>query len=262
MRGFCILVLIASLLRGWVVSAQQNTATVQQSAVTTQSIALRGTVEDQGGGVIPGAKLTLTNKTSGETRETVADDGGAFIFENVAPGKYSVSGKAKGFEAAELDVNVGEQAPEAIKLKLGITIKEDVTITDNQSTQTIAPENNADAIGFTSDFLKTLPAQSEDILPILGNFLSTAAQGTEGLSVVVDGVEGTQLNIPTDAIRRVIINRNPYSSTYRRPGEGRVEVITKDGSRRRYDGTYAYYLRNSLFDARDPFALTKLTLDR
>ena len=263
MRGFCILVLIAGLLMGWAVSAQQNAVNVQQSAVSTQqSITLRGTVEDQGGGVIPGAKLTLTNKTSGETRDTVADDGGAFIFANVGPGKYSINGKAKGFEAAELDITVGEQAPEAIKLKLGITIKEDVTITDNQSTSTIAPENNADAMNLTSDFLKTLPSQSEDILPILGNFLSTAAQGTEGLSVVVDGVEGTQLNVPTDAIRRVIINRNPYSSSYRRPGEGRVEVITKDGSRRRYDGTFAYYARNSLFDARDPFALTKPPLDR
>jgi hypothetical protein len=253
MIRFWFFALVVSLLMGLSVSAQQG-------------INLSGSVQDQEGGVIPGAKVTLTNNTTGEIRDAAADDGGGFGFDNLAPGKYSLKGKAKGFEATELEITIGAEAPAPIKLKLGINLKEEVTITDNQTEQTISPEANADAINMTSDFLKTLPAQSDDILPIIGNFLSTSAQGTEGLSVVVDGVEGTALNVPTDAIRRVIINRNPYSSSFRRPGEGRVEVITKDGSRRRYDGTFSYMVRNAFFDARDTFtrrlALPNPNLDR
>jgi hypothetical protein len=244
MIRFLVLALMASFLMGLAVSAQQG-------------MTLSGTVQDQDGGVIPGAKVTLTNSTTGEIRDAVADDGGGFRFENLAPGKYSLKGKAKGFEATELEITIGAEAPAPIKLKLGINLKEEVTITDNQTEQIISPEANADAINMTSDFLKTLPAQSDDILPIIGNFLSTSAQGTEGLSVVVDGVEGTTLNVPTDAIRRVIINRNPYSSSFRRPGEGRVEIITKDGSRRRYDGTFSFMVRNAFFDARDTFTRGK-----
>jgi carboxypeptidase family protein len=266
MRGLSILILAASLLVGWSGRAQEGlTAGAQQGGMTLRAqegLTLNGTVEDQAGGVIPGAKLTLTNTATGEVRSAVADDGGNFSFPNLPPGKYSLKGEAKGFEGADLQVTIGEQSPETIKLKLGISLKEEVTIKDDQTEQTLSPQANADAINMTGDFLKALPAQSEDILPILGNFLSTSAQGTEGLSVVVDGVEGAQLNVPTDAIRRVLINRNPYSSAYRRPGEGRVEVLTKDGSRRRYDGSFAYYLRHSLFDARNPFALTKPPLDR
>jgi carboxypeptidase family protein len=240
MKGFCILILTGCILMGWAVSAQEG-------------MTLTGTVEDQTGGVIPEAKVTLTNQATGEERSALTDGGGSFSFAGIPAGKYSLKGRAKGFEAAELEITVGEKAPAAIKLQLGINLKEDVIITDSQSEQAISPQGNADAINMAADFLKALPAQSDDILPIVGNFLSTSAQGTEGLSVVVDGVEGTQLNVPTDAIRRVIINRNPYSSTFRRPGEGRVEVITKDGSRRRYDGSFGYMVRNAFFDARDTF---------
>ena len=240
MKAVLILILVGGVMMGWAVSAQDG-------------ITVSGSVQDQSGGVIPAAKVTLTNKATGEARKAVADDGGSFTFPNVLPGNYSLEGGAKGFEDAIKDLTVADQPLASITLKLGINLKEEVTITDNREEQTLSPQANADTINLPSDFLKTLPAQSDDILPIIGNFLSTSAQGTEGLSVVVDGVEGTALNVPTDSIRRVVINRNPYSSTFRRPGEGRVEVTTKDGSRRRYDGTFSYLVRNAFFDARDTF---------
>ena len=240
MRAVFVLILIGGVMMGWAASAQDGVAVI-------------GSVQDQDGSVIPEAKVKLINTATGEVRKVVADVGGGFSFLNVLPGKYLLEGGAKGFEDVTLEITVADQALSAVTLKLGINLKEEVIITDNREEQTLSPAANADSISIASDFLKTLPAQSDDILPIIGNFLSTSAQGTEGLSVVVDGVEGTALNVPTDAIRRVIINRNPYSSAYRRPGEGRVEVITKDGSRRRYDGTFSYMVRNAFFDARDTF---------
>ncbi|HLE63729.1 MAG TPA: TonB-dependent receptor [Pyrinomonadaceae bacterium] len=253
MRTFSILILISSLLLGSAPSPQVG-------------ITLKGSVQDQAGSVIPEAKLILTNTITAEVRTVVADNAGCFSFADVQPGQYSLKAKADGFEEATTLVTVADQPLEWITLKLGINLKEEVTITDTREDQVISSQNNADAIDLDSDFLKALPAQSDDILPIIGNFLSTSAQGTEGLSVVVDGAEGSQLNLPTDAIRRVIINRNPYSSAFRRPGEGRVEVITKDGSRRRYDGTFSYMVRNSIYDARDTFTrrlgLSNPKLDR
>lgn len=240
MRAFFILILISGVLLGWAVSAQDG-------------ITLKGGVQDQTGSLIPKAILTLTKNDTGEVLKVEADDAGGFIFLNLKPGVYSLKAEAMGFENASVPITVADQPLAEVTLKLGINLTEQVLIADSRSERVTAPENNADAIDFSADFLKSLPAQSEDILPIIGNFLSTSAQGTEGLTVLVDGVEGTQINLPTDAIRRVIINRNPYSSTFRRPGDGRVEITTKDGSRRRYDGTFAYYMRNSRFDARDTF---------
>jgi hypothetical protein len=239
MRALSILILISSLLVG-------------SAPIVKLNIGVSGSVQDQAGSVIPEAKLVLTNTITAEVRTAVADNGGNFSFADVPPGQYSLKAKAEGFDEATALVTVADQPIEPVVLKLGIIVKEDVIITDNREEQPISSDGNANAINLASDFLKALPAQSDDILPIIGNFLSTSAQGTEGIQVVVDGTEGP-LNLPTDAIRRVIINRNPYSSAFRRPGEGRVEILTKDGSRRRYDGTFSYMVRNSIFDARDTF---------
>jgi hypothetical protein len=239
-KAICVLVLLAGTLTGWSVGAQGG-------------LTLKGVVQDQTGSLVPSAKLILTNTETAEEISAQADESGGFAFHNLKPGKYSLKITAEGFEDATQPVIVADLPMEELIIKLGIKLTEEVIIADSASEQVTAPENNADAIDFSADFLKTLPAQTEDILPIIGNFLSTSAQGTEGLTVLVDGVEGTQINLPTDAIRRVIINRNPYSSSFRRPGDGRVEITTRDGSRRRYDGTFAYYIRNSRFDARDTF---------
>src|SRR5262249_20333818 len=80
-------------------------------------------------------------------------------------------------------------------------------------------------------------------------------------SVVVNGVEANQLSLPTSAIKRVLINKNPYSPEYRRPGKARIEVITEYGSERHFHGGMSVFVRNSALDARNPFARVKPDLN-
>src|SRR5215510_7229120 len=217
------------------------------------SATLSGVVEDQLEAVIPEAKLVLTNKATGETRETKADSIGRLSFSNVPPGEYSLKAEAKNFEAVELAITVGAAAPPAIKVTMKTTIKEAVTINAKVDSP-LPPENNADAVRFDAKLFDDLPAQGRDILPLLSDFLSPAAQGTEGVSVVVDGVEADRLSLPTSSIKRVSINKNPYSAEYRRPGKARIEVITKGGEDRHFHGGVAVIARNFNLDARNPFA--------
>src|SRR5262249_10818738 len=220
------------------------------------SATLRGVVEDSMEAVIPEAKLVLTNKATGDTRETKADSIGRLSFSNVPPGDYSLKGEAKNFEAAELAITVGAAAPPAIKVTMKTTVKEEVTIrakVDNP----LPPENNADAVRFDAKLFDDLPAQGRDILPLLSDFVSKAAQGTEGASIVVDGVEVDGLNVPTSSIKRVSINKNPYSAEYRRPGKARIEVTTKGGEDKHFHGGVAVIARNFNLDARNPFARMK-----
>src|SRR5262249_8439683 len=217
------------------------------------SATLSGVVEDQLEAVIPGAKLILTNKATGETRETKADSIGRLSFSNVPPGEYSPKAEAKNFEAVELAITVGAAAPPAIKGTKKTTIKEAVTIPAKIESP-LPPENNADAVRFDNKLFDDLPAQGRNILPLLSDFLSPAAQGTEGVSVVVDGVEADRLSLPTSSIKRVSINKNPYSAEYRRPGKARIEVITEGGSDRHFHGGVAVFTRNFNLDARNPFA--------
>jgi Carboxypeptidase regulatory-like domain/TonB dependent receptor-like, beta-barrel len=228
------------------------------SGVAAQGvITLRGAVEDPSGTAVSKTRLTLSNKSTGERREAVADDEGSFSFENILPGQYSIQATANNYEIVEQAITVGIQPLAAIKIKMKIRIEDEVTISGSSVEPVVSPGRNADALKFDEDLLGELPISSQNILPVIANFLSPAAQGAQGVSVIVDGAESSDLDVPTSAIKQVRINRNPYAAEFRRPGKGRVEVKTADGSRKRIHAGAALFARDARFDARNPFAEEK-----
>src|SRR5262249_51633926 len=69
-------------------------------------------------------------------------------------------------------------------------------------------------------------------------------------------------DVPTSSIKKVSVNRDPYSAEFGRPGRGRIEVTTKKGVHRRYRSNLSLLLRNSVFDARNAFANTRPPMQR
>lgn len=264
-RTAYLLSTLAAMLLASTAIAQSNWRIVAPQ--TRQiGVTVSGTAEDQNGAAIPQTRLTLTNKASSEAKTTTADAAGNFSFENVAPGDYVLKGKADGFDSAETALKVGTQAPSAfIKVRLKVATKgEEVTVSGSSRDEelNVSMERNADRLNFDDDLLRGLPATGQNPLAIIGSFLSPAAQGGEGLNIVVDGAEVSGLNLPAGALRRIRLNRNPYSAEFRRPGKSRVEVYTEEGSFRRYRGRVSLYSRNSVFDARNALALNKPDLNR
>jgi len=239
------------------------TALLLWSGVAAQSgVILSGMVEDPTGAAIAKTRLTLINQATGEKREAVANGAGSFSFENIPPGQYSLQATAKNYETNEQAITVGAQPPAWIKIKMKIRIEDEVTISESSVESVISPGRNADTIKFDDDLLRELPTQGQDILPVIANFLSPAALGAEGMSLIIDGAESGGLGIPGSAIKSLRINRNPYAAEFRRPGKGRVEVTTADGARKRIHGGAALFARNAHFDARNPFARVKPDSDR
>ena len=70
----------ATLIFGLVVGI---TAFAQSSS---PAAALRGTVRDESGALVAGAKLSLTDELKGVVRETVSDSSGSFLIAPVIPG--------------------------------------------------------------------------------------------------------------------------------------------------------------------------------
>src|ERR1700735_1307027 len=60
---------------------------------------LSGTVSDPTGAVIPGAKLTLTNKASGFQQAFESDSAGEYNFRNLTPGIYDLAIVATNFHS-------------------------------------------------------------------------------------------------------------------------------------------------------------------
>src|SRR5262245_18740246 len=57
-----------------------------------------GTVTDTAGNSVSGATVRLTNTGTNQTRETLSDENGAFIFTSAPGGVYSLSVRKDGFQ--------------------------------------------------------------------------------------------------------------------------------------------------------------------
>ena len=91
---------------------------------------INGLVTDPTGAVVPKANVTLLNEQTGVSTNTVTDGGGAYIFELVLPGLYTVKASSPGFKqfaATHVRVEVATHVGVQIKLQVGEQV-EQVTV--------------------------------------------------------------------------------------------------------------------------------------
>ena len=228
---FCCGPMIGAL-RLWTTGQNQNTRT------------LRGVVEDSSGDPVLGAQVELQNKTTHELFETASDETGRFEFVNLLSGEYTITVRVEGFRDAQVSVSVaaGPAAPLRFRLDLA-EVKNEVTVTANPFTAPTAEQNN-DVIELTGARLLSLPT-SGDLLAVPSLFLDPGALGVGGAKIIVDGVEGSALEVPMSSVRRVYVNKNPYSSEFGRPGKGRIEVTTRRGALEEYHGNLSLLARSA-----------------
>jgi hypothetical protein len=224
--------------------------------------ALRGTVEDATGEYVLGAEVRLRNQTTGQELSTSSDEEGQFRFDHLAFGDYLLIVNAQGFKVAEIQAKVGERAESPIRIPLQIAASlESVTVSANSPSVPTAGQN-IDVVDLDRHWLENLPAKEGDPLAVPSIFLDPAAAGALGPKIIVDGVESSALEVPLTSIRRVYVNKSPYSAEFGRPGRGRIEVITRKGSRHDYHGNLTFLLRNSALDARNAFSRVRPPLHR
>src|SRR5665213_253950 len=58
---------------------------------------LQGTAQDSSGALLPGIKITLTNRDTKVSRQTVSNTVGEYRINSLGPGNYDVSAVAAGF---------------------------------------------------------------------------------------------------------------------------------------------------------------------
>src|SRR5436305_843816 len=96
-----------------------TTFLLAQSTVSTGSIT--GTVTDQSGAVVSGAKVVMTNKASNQAIDVTTNSSGSFNSGPVAPGNYQVQVSYKGFNTinTSVQVQVGNTATANLKMQVG-----------------------------------------------------------------------------------------------------------------------------------------------
>ena len=222
-----------------------------QAQAQTASGGVRGTITDPSGAVVPSATVTLTNSTGGAKSATSGADG-AFAFDHLLAGRYSISINANGFApTAVRDVLVfsGKTTPENLTLQLPVE-QQQVKVTDEELSVDTSPDNNAGAIvikGKDLDALSDDPDEMQNELTALAG----PAAGPNGGEIYIDGFTGGQLP-PKSSIREIRINQNPFSAQYDKLGYGRIEILTKPGTDK-FHGMFMVNGNDSAFNSLNPF---------
>ena len=79
--------------------------------VQAQSAALRGTVTDSSGAIVPSAKLTVTNTATNAARAVESNESGVYSITNLPVGIYTIKAEKQGFAAVEfskVELTVGQ----------------------------------------------------------------------------------------------------------------------------------------------------------
>src|SRR5438094_5608273 len=143
------------------------------------------------------------------------------------------------FEPYETNIQVGTEKLNPLKIKLKLeTVEEEVIVRPDTSNDRVSPESNVQSMKVDETFFNGLPLDVDYLLPFIDTFASAAVQGHEGTSIVVDGVDGGELDMPSSAIRSVKIDRNPYSAEIQHPGVSQAEITTNHGHRHRVHSSF------------------------
>ncbi|HVN07112.1 MAG TPA: carboxypeptidase regulatory-like domain-containing protein [Bryobacteraceae bacterium] len=240
---------------------------------------ITGTVIDTSGGVVPNARVSVTNAETNAIRDAVTNDDGDFTVALLPPGHYRVSVEKGGFRRAvfeDVRLDVDQTARVDFTLQVGI-VNEEVKVNDTQP----IVQTDTSTMGQVIDgrLVHELPLNERNFLSFAllapGSQLPVegSQNSTQGGAVSVNGareqsnnflLEGVDNNDPyinqyvalpsIDAIQEFKVQSSDYSAEFGRSGGAQVNVILKSGTNQFHGGLFEF-LRNRNLDSKNYFDL-------
>lgn len=229
------------------------------SEIQPTARALSGVVLDPSGAAIPNVEVAISAGGKEQIAKVITDSSGFFRFDRLLSGKYSLDFHSEGFRDTRVDASIGKHQPGTLHVTMQISVqRETVTVATGENVPLVSTETseNQNANTINRDALDRVPVFDQDYITTMSRFLDDNATGTNGVTLVVNGIEANGPGVPPSAIQEVKINDNPYSARFSRPGRARLEIITKGGTPK-YHGSLNFMFRDSVFDATNAFAVVK-----
>jgi hypothetical protein len=250
------MVMLMLLIAGVAAIAQQKPPVASDPALNSyEALSVSGVVLDPSNASIAGAKVTLYGRRLDSPLSKLTDSVGKFQFDRVVPDTYEIDVQQDGFRPARIRVKVESRAPVPLRVVLQLAeLRQQIEVADLAAQGKVSGEiaDNADAVTLSRQELNSLPILGGDVVGAIIRILGPT--GSSGVTLIVDGVPTSDIGVPPSDIESVKINQDPYSAEFSSPGQNRIEITTKAGSRH-FHGLLDTQYRNYNFDARNPFAL-------
>jgi hypothetical protein len=188
--------------------------------------------------------------------EVLSDSSGTFHFVALQRANYVVSVRKEGFTNKDVRVNAGA-SPQLHHIRMALAaLRAQVQVGSGVPRVSTEVASNQSRQQIDQTALNRLPVFDQDYITFMSQFLDPSGLATGGVTLVVNGVEANGPGVTASAIQEVKINNNPYSALFSRPGRARLEITTKGGTPQLH-GTVNFLFRDSIFDARNAYAVIK-----
>jgi len=236
----------------------------------TSSTSLRGTIVDPKGAVIPGVAVTITNSATAVSRTTKTDGQGFYQFVEVPPATYTLTIKAPGFGALQVDdVRLLVNTPATLNQALQVqAVAEHVEVMSQASL--VNTEDASIGHAFTADQMTTLPLEGRDPVSILslqpgvlytGNSSdinrdadsrsgSVSGARSDQTDITVDGLDDNDpvlgyafqgaLRSTLDSLEEFRVTTTNSNADSGRSSGAQVSLVTKSGTNKFHGSLYEY----------------------
>ena len=254
-------------------------AVIPQSWAQVQTGAIRGTVSDQSGAIVPQAEVEATNLKTNVKTSTVSTDAGVYLL-NVPVGEYQVAAKKSGFKEAvnqQVFVTVASTTTLNFGLELGevsqqVTVAESVVPILTKDSAIVATVLDRDMI---MDLPLSVNGQYRDpenflvLTPgVTGDTFGKNFNGSTWMAsqVVIEGLPASLPDVPgivglgtgtppIEAYEEFTVQTTLYPAEQGR-GFGISNYTLKSGTNA-FHGNAWEFLRNDILDSRGFFNTTK-----
>jgi hypothetical protein len=242
----------------------------------TFSAAVTGTVTDQSGAVLSGAKVDIRNTGTNDVRSAVTDNSGLYTVNQLLPGKYQLTVTAPGYKSfiksditldgsqraehnAQLQIGLAEQNIEVTASQIAVdtqTANREVTIESEQiesmptsfRNPLYAVQSTAGVVSVRTGLGAYSTDQNQNRFSLNGGRDESSAILVDGASIVAPDLGGAIAAPTMDATAEVQVQRTAYDAQFTHTDGGVVSLITKSGSNK-FHGSGFEYVRNDHLDA-------------
>jgi hypothetical protein len=274
LRHFASLLVTFLLLTSNLTALAQSTATIQ------------GTVTDESGAVMTGARVVVRSPATGVERTTETDSSGNFQVAALPVGTYRVEIHAQGFQTSvvnDLLLEVGKVIVQNFQLKVGGVAQEVSVVADaglvetttstvgqviNQKTVQEIPLNGRHFVdlGLLIPGSVTPPQNGFLTAPLRGQgsfAFNTAGNREDTVNFMVNGINLNDMvqnqitfQPSINTVQEFKVDNSTFSAEYGRSSGAIVNIATRSGTNQ-FHGEAFEFFRNEALDARNFFNTTK-----